>query len=167
MKRHRLILIIVVVLFWPLVILSFKCSNSIFGTHPSLVLSSLRDRIAHDFTLDELRHFAHDVNQSGIISKDWINHGEISGLTNEQKNTFAQIKNKYSFMHWMDDGGICHGPSILNYGKQGVVDFEWGGALPGHWGCSISIDGTKNDSNLGPDSTVLHLSDDIYLYYGE
>ncbi len=65
-------------------------------------------------------------------------------------------------MRWLDDGRILTGPSILNQGDDNIVMFEWGGPF-GHWGCSISVDGKKNDPYPAI-MPVLRASDDIYFY---
>jgi hypothetical protein len=72
---------------------------------------------------------------------------------------------KYPFMHWLDNGDQLRGPSLLNYGEEGTVDFEWGFENRGHWGCSISVDGAKNDTIPFPHANILRASDDIYFYY--
>ena len=162
LKRHRVWLLIGLVIFWPVVILTGFVTQTFCGTSSSLVLRGLHDRITHDYTLDDLRHFAKDVDQAGILKSGWVNHGDISDLTPQQKDAFAQLKKRYSFMRWMDDGRFLHGPSIL--GEKGIVCFEWGGALPGHWGCSISVNGSKNEPQPDPQIVTLRLSDDIYLY---
>jgi hypothetical protein len=165
LKKHRVWLLAGLISFWPLVILIGFLTQTFCGTAPSLVLRGLHDRIMHDYTLDDLRHFASDVDQAGILKSGWVNHGDISYLTPQQKEAFEQLRKKYSFMHWMDDGRILTGPSILNYGEKGDVAFEWGGALPGHWGCSISINGSKNEPYPDSQAVILRLSDDIYLFY--
>jgi energy-coupling factor transporter transmembrane protein EcfT len=169
LKKHRVWLLAVLISFWPLVILIGFLTLTFCGTGPSLILRGLHDRIMHDYTLDDLRHFASDVDQAGILKsgQGYVDHGDISSLnlTYEQKEAFAQLRKKYPFMHWMDEGRFLHGPSILNYEEKGVVDFEWGGALSGHWGCSISTNGTKNASHPDSQAVILRLSDDIYLYF--
>ena len=167
LKKHRLWLLAVLISFWPLVILIGFLTQTFCSTESSLILRGLHDRIMHDYTLDDLRHFASDVDQSGILKSGqgygYVNHGEFSHLTPQQREAFEQLRKKYPFMRWMDDGRIMHGPSI--YGEKGVVDFEWGGALSGHRGCSISINGSKNEPYLDPQVVTLRLSDDIYLYF--
>jgi len=121
----------------------------------------------HDYTLNDLRQFAKDVDQARLIKVGWINHGDLSYLTDDQKAVFYILQKKYPFMLWMNDGRILHGPSIANFGDDNIVNFEWGGALPGHWGCSISIDGSKNEPEPDPDRTLLRVSDDIYFYFGD
>jgi len=169
LKKHRVWLLAGLISFWPLVTLTGFLTQTFCGTAPSLVLRGLHDRLVHDYTLDDLRHFASDVDQSGILKsgQGYVDHGDISSLnlTYQQKEAFEQLRKKYPFMHWMDDGRITHGPSILNYGEKGVVDFEWGGALQGHWGCSISTNGSRNEPHPDPQVIILRLSDDIYLYY--
>lgn len=165
LKKHRLWLLSTVAIFWPLVILTVMLTRHVLEPGGSLIMRGLHDRVMHDYTLADLRHFAKDVNEAGLIKIDWINHGDVSAMGDAQKKTFAQLRKKYPFMIWMDDGRILHGPSLLNYGQEGVVDFEWGGALTGHWGCSISIDGSKNDPSLLNPAFVIRVSDDIYFFF--
>ena len=147
--------------FWPLVMLT----QTILGPDDSQVLRGLRDRVMHDYTLDDLRQFARDVNQSGILKNGrWINHGDTSGLSESEKVTYGALKQKYAFMHWLDDGRGLTGPSILNQGDDDIVNFEWGGALMGHWGCSISVNGAKNDPYPAT-FPVIRVSDDIYFFH--
>jgi len=165
LKKHRVWVLIGLIIFWPVSVLTGFLTVTFCGSGASLVLRGLHDRIMHDYTLDDLRHFARDVNQAGILKSGWVNHGDISSLTPQQKDAFDQLRREYPFMHWMDDGRMSHGPSILNYGEKDVVDFEWGGALPGHWGCSISVNGSKNEPQPDPQIITLRLSDDIYLFH--
>jgi len=157
--------------FWPIVILTFVLTKTCFGLPGSLIAHGLRDRVMHDYTLEDLRHFARDVSQ-GISFKSstgfgkWINHGDTSELTETEKRLYAQLKEKYSFLHWMDNEKGSGGPSILNQGDDGIVNFEWGGPL-GHWGCSVSINGAKNEPVPDPDTTIFRVSDDIYFYSGD
>jgi hypothetical protein len=156
------------IVFWPLVVLiEFS-----IGRPGPLIVHGLRDRVMHDYSLDDLRQFARDVNQ-GISFKGnppfgkWINHGDTSELTESEKIVYTRLRQKYPFTHWMAGPQGRAGPSIASP-EDGVVVFEWGGALPGHWGCSISTKGANNeDGSDVPDTTILHVSDDIYFFYGD
>lgn len=168
LKRCRRWMLIGLIIFFPFTYLTGFLTETICGTHPHLVLQGLHDRITHDYTLDDLRHFARDMDQTGILKSGVIDHGDVSGLTSQQKEAFEQLGKKYLFMHWMDDGRYYNGPSLSEEGD--VIDVFWGGALPGHWGFSISINESKNEpppnnSRTGIDETM-RLGDDIYLYYG-
>lgn len=165
LKRHPRWMLTCIIGYWPLVISTSLLTHTVCGSSQFHLLRGLRDRITHDYTLDDLRHFAGDVDRSGILNSGWINHGDISLLTDQQKEVFDQLRKKYPFMHWMDNGRFLHGPSIM--GNDSIVSFEWGGALSGHWGCSISTNGSKNDFDSDTTSTILRLSDDIYLYNGD
>jgi len=122
LKKHRVWVLIGLIIFWPVVVLTGFLTVTFCASGASLVLRGLHDRIIHDYTLDDLRHFAKDVDQAGILKSGWVNHGDISDLTPQQKDAFAQLKKRYSFMRWMDDGRFLHGPSIL--GEKGIVCFE-------------------------------------------
>jgi hypothetical protein len=146
--------------FWPLIILL----GAILGPSANQVIRGLRDRVMHDYTLDDLRHFARDVNQAGFFKNKSIGviHGDISGLSESEKASYAALKQKYGFMHWLDDGRVLTGPSILNFGDDDIVVFEWGGGF-GHWGCSISNNGSRNDPYPATFPTI-RVSDDIYFF---
>jgi hypothetical protein len=125
-----------------------------------LIVYGLRDRVMRDYSLDDLRRFSREVNQDGLLSGGrWINHGDASGLTDSEKAAYEELKQKYAFLRWMRTGA-----SIINYQDNDVVNFEWGGALWGHWGCSITVDGKKNESEIENGTMVVPVSDDIYFY---
>jgi len=152
--------------FWPLVILTFYLVQALAKPAGDLIAQGLRDRVTRDVPLDDLRHFAKEVNDAGFLKEeDLVNPLDISPLTKQQKDLFAGLVAKYPFMHWLDDGQQLRGPSLLNCGHDEVVDFEWTVENRGHWGCSISIDGAKNEINSFPDAIILRASDDIYFYY--
>jgi hypothetical protein len=152
--------------FWPLVILTFYLVQTFAKPAGELIAQGLRDRVMRDVTLDELRHFAKEVNDAGFLKvEDLVNPLDISPLTSQQRDGFAKLGAKYPFMHWLDDGDQLRGPSLLNCGQDDVVEFEWAVKNRGHWGCSISIDGAKSETIPFPDAKILRVSDDIYFYY--
>jgi hypothetical protein len=125
-----------------------------------LIVYGLRDRVMQDYGLDGLRRFARDVNQNGLLRDGGgVSHGDISQLSDSEKTAYEELEQKYTFLHWMSGS-----TSILNYQDNNVVNFEWGGALSGHWGCSITIDGQKNESEIESGSMIVPVSDDIYFY---
>lgn len=163
-KRHRLwMAYVLMVIFIP-----FFIPKAILPSPGDMMAYGLKNRIMHDYTLEDLRHFARDVNDAGILKGNGIDHGNISDLADPQKETFEQLAKKYPFMHWMDDGQTFRGPSIFDYGGQ--IWVEWGGPLIGHRGCSISIDGRRNNPDIEAGSDVIEVtlpvSDDIYFFYG-
>jgi hypothetical protein len=169
-KRNRKFLLVSLFSFWPLVILTFLLIDSSCGSANFFVLRGLRDRITHDYTLEDLRDFAKDVNQTGILrkaEKGWIDNHDSSNLTPLENQAVDQIRKKYPFMLWLDIGSYTHGPCILQRGDDEIVNFEWGGALQGHWGCSITTDKSRNEPYSNKDLVIIRLSDDIYLYYGD
>jgi hypothetical protein len=163
LKRHRVWLLVGLIIFWPIVISTSFLTINFCDPGSSLVLRGLYDRIMHDYTLDDLRHFARDVDKAGILKSGYIDHGDISHLTPEQREAFTQLRKKYSFMRWMDDGRFFNGPSISE--DKDIIYVLWGGALEGHWGFSISANGSRNEPHPNFEIDTLRLSDDIYLYY--
>ena len=152
--------------FWPVVIVTFLLLQTFAKPPGDLMVQGLRDRVMRDFSLDDLRQFAKQVRDGEFLKdEDLVNPLNLSGLTFQQKQLFAQLIAKYPFMRWMDDGDKLDGPCLLNYGQEGVVEFEWGIENRGHWGCSISIDGAKNEGIPVPDAKIIRVSDDIYFYY--
>lgn len=152
--------------FWPLVILTFYLLQALANPAGDLIAHGLRDRVLRDVSPDQLRHFAKEVKEGEFLKDaDLLNALDTSGLTARQQTLFAQMQAKYPFMHWLDDGDQLRGPSLLNCGQDDVVEFEWAVKNRGRWGCSISIDGAKNETIPFPNATILRVSDDIYFYY--
>ena len=148
------------VAFWPSVILTWYC----LGLPGPLIARGLRDRVVHDYTLDDLRRFAREVDQAGLLKHgDWIKYGGSLELTGQQKEAFARINKNYTFMHMGEEA------RLVNFGEDNIVSFIWGGALPGHWGCVISLDGSNNHAHddSSADTKILRVSDDIYFFYGD
>jgi hypothetical protein len=152
--------------FWPVVLLTFFLVQTFAIPGGEVTMRGLRDRVMDDYSLDDLRHFAKDVNDGEILKdEDLVSQSETSGLTDSQRAALAQLVSKYPLMHWLDDDEKWFGPSLLDYGQDNVVAFEWGGDNRGRWGCSISVDGSKNEPVYGSPMKVLRVSDDIYFYF--
>jgi hypothetical protein len=155
------------VVFWPLIILTVVS----LGSCGPLIVRGLRDRIMHDYSLDDLRHFAQDVNQgisfkSNLSPRKGIIHGDTFGLTESEKKVYSHLKEKYSFLHRVEDSQGRSDASIFSP-HDNLIVLAWGGALLGHWGCSISANGSKNEVYPDRDTTILRASDDIYFFYGD
>lgn len=165
-KKGRLWSVIGLAGFWPVVIVTFLIVGRVAPARDDLVVRGLRDRVMRDFKPEELHRFARDVDASGLlVDQDLVNEGDTSGFTAAQRTALQRLDKAYAFMHWLNDGDQWHGPSITNYAQPGVVDFEWGGGQRGRWGCSVSIDGKRNDPPPDPPANILRVSDDIYFYF--
>ena len=142
----------------------------LFPTPDVIRVHGLRDHVMREYTLDELRAFAREVHQGIDLRNEFpeksINHGDTSRLTPSEKLIYSQLREKYSFTHWMDHGRKDDGASIFSP-ADGVVNFDWGGALPGHWGCSIALNGMRNEAYSDSHAKALRVSDDIYFYSGD
>ena len=165
-KKGRLWSYVGLLGFWPVVIVTFLLIRVATPSGGELTMRGLRDRIMHDYTLDDLRRFAREVDEAGLLKdEDLVNQADTSGFTPQLRYALTQLAEKYSFMRWLEDDEQWFGPSLLNHAQDGVVDFEWGGGNRGHWGCSISINGSKNEPVSGPPAKILRVSDDIYFFF--
>jgi hypothetical protein len=160
-KTWRLPATLAVFAFWPLAFLTLWLlpAGGIATVH------GLHDRILHDYKLDDLRRFAHEVDDAHLLTSGFINHGDINSLPLDQQAAFHRLHEHFPFMNWLRNGIALTGPSLINYQDPGVVNFEWGGALSGHWGCSIRLDGKCSDPSPGAYFYVQRASDDIYFYF--
>jgi hypothetical protein len=118
----------------------------------------MRDRMMRDYSLDDLRHLARDVDRiprspdlPGSTTKGWMR--DELGETG--------LKKKYSFLMWPKDPDI-QGPSYIAE-TDGVVDVRWGGALIGHWGFSVAVNGKRIE--LDPGTKISRVSDDIFFVF--
>ena len=93
-NKHRAWCLSMVVIFWPLVILTFVLLQIFLGSTGALIVRGLHDRVMHDYTLNDLRQFAKDVDQARLIKVGWINHGDLSYLTDDQKAVFYILQKK-------------------------------------------------------------------------
>ena len=161
-KKHRLWTTCTVLALVGFVALDLK----VLPRRAPLVIYGLRDRMLRDYSLDDLRHFARDFHQN--LPNVGINHGDISALSENQKKGYSELQEKYPFMKWEIGGRNGAGPSIVEYGN-GILYFDWGGPMAGHWGFSVSINGQKNDpaARADPGSFILPQSKDIYFYIGD
>ena len=125
----------------------------------SLVVYGIRNRVMEQFSIDDLRHFARDVHEK----RPNIDITENDPSIKEQGADYDKLEQQYSFMKW-GIGGKGN-PYIID--RDGLLTVEWGGALPGHWGFSVRMDGGKNSPDPEPLTHVLRASEDIYFYHGE
>lgn len=146
---------ITVMLIWLLAMAGLAC---IIPNANELVIYGMRNRIRRDYGLDVLRHFARDFDQLPRLPTNLPGTGKIYmnldlAMTGLQK--------KYSFLTWMKEPGGFSGPSVVDE-ADGVVDVAWGGAIAGHWGFSVGING-KKIGHEGSHTYILRMSDDIYF----
>jgi hypothetical protein len=128
----------------------------------------VRDRMMHDFNLDQLREFAREAKTNvfdGSAKVAFISPIELSELSESEKQAYFKLRGKYPFLRWNLQNSVEGGASIVN-SDNGAIFLEWGGGF-GHWGCSISPTGAKNDPPDNPESRILRASDDIYFYAAE
>ncbi|HEV3272629.1 MAG TPA: hypothetical protein VGZ93_10655 [Candidatus Methylacidiphilales bacterium] len=125
------------------------------------VVYGIRNHVMKVCTLDDLRRFARSVHQDvpGIDVFD----GDTSSLSKDRAVAYQKLQKAYPFLNW----GIGLHPDGTVWEKDGAVIVEWGGALPGHWGFSVTVDGRKNDPDPDPDARILRMSDDIFFYHGD
>jgi hypothetical protein len=133
--------------------------RSIVPAPDNLAIRGLRDRIMRDYTLEDLRRFARDIDKQ--VHDVSLVDGFVNELPADQAATIKALRVKYPFMYWTKEGQFTFGPSIFE--NDGVVDMDWGGALPGHWGVSISAHGEKN-TPAPAHMPFIPVSDDIYFY---
>jgi hypothetical protein len=165
-KKGRLWSVIGLAGFWPVVLATYLLLNLIAPSDGKLIAMGLRDRVMGELKPVDLHQFANDVTAAKLLdNEDLINEADTSDLTKEQRLLLFDLDQKYAFMHWLNDGDEWHGPSITNYAQTGVIDFEWGGGSRGRWGCSISVDGGKNEPPSEIPGEIVRVSDDIYFYY--
>ena len=122
-----------------------------------------RDHVMKVATLEDLRHFTRDVHRD--IPDINVFHGDFSGLSGKQAEVYRKLQDAYPFMKWSLGGRGRDGPSV--YERDGVLNVDWGGALPGHWGFSVAVDGGENVPYPDPDTRSLLMSNDIYFYHGD
>ena len=130
-----------------------------FLPRPSqLIASGLRDRIIKEYGVTKLRQFAHDFDQLPQIAAYDSSSRKIYMRTDLLRTGLAQ---KYPFLAWMKISPRNIGPSYIAE-KNRVVDVRWGGALWGHWGFSVALDGKCLDPVI-PAATILKVSDEVYF----
>lgn len=131
-----------------------------------LIVYGMRDRLMRDYSLNDFRQFAQEVKSE--LNGVWINHDDTAELTDLQKAAYDRIRKKYSFLLYMNRPRLPFESSIDgDSNSEGTVGFYWGGALPGHWGCSIAVNGRRNTPPSNDRSYYLPVSDDIYFYIGD
>jgi hypothetical protein len=129
-----------------------------------------------DYSLDDLRNFARDVDRLPYTTNS-LGLDQNANPTNskpekifkgEDIDNTTGLKSRYSFLTW-ERGYNSNGPSLVEE-NAGAVVVLWGGALAGHWGFGVAVNGGKLDFNGGladwtePGNQVLRVSDDIVFF---
>lgn len=125
-----------------------------------IIVYGLRDRLMHEQNLEDLRRFAQEIDRISR-PRDNISGDTKSFMSEDLAKT--GLKEKYPFLQWVK-GPVFNGPSYVDE-RDSVVAVRWGGALSGHWGFNIAVNGGKLDLPTEPYTKVLPLSDDIFVIY--
>jgi len=129
--------------------------------HGLLLAWGIKHRIMQDYSLDDLRRFARDINDA-LQDKDYDHgyycyKGSFMFLPIEQQPVYDQFRQKYPFLKWNGDGSP--GPSVYHHGD--ALSVYWAGRYV-EWGFSVGLDG---GDNVPPDGVYyVRASDDIYFY---
>jgi hypothetical protein len=83
--------------------------------------------------------------------------GPRPGEAEQSKEVWDAISS-YRFVHLKGDTCVI---SV----RPPEVSFEWGGALPGHWG--ISVGGSRDDPPRGYYMQTIRFSDGMILFRGQ
>jgi hypothetical protein len=122
------------------------------------IVYGLRDRILHDYSFDELRQFAKDVHSMDVANNNWDNDVIVRKMQDE-----LELGKRYPFLARKRDHK-AYGPSFYNE-VDGVVNVRWGGAIIGHWGLSVAVDGESADLPIGSGIKALRLTRDIFVMF--
>jgi hypothetical protein len=125
-----------------------------------MIIFGIRDHVMQVATLADLRRFAQSVD--GNQFEVW--KGGLSAMSQEKQDAYRSLQRDYPFLNWGLGGG---GSDVSVSDVDGVVKVEWGGALDGHWGFCISVDGGKKEPEPRPYFTVLPMSRDICFFTEE
>jgi hypothetical protein len=141
-------------------LLALKGLEHIISRPDNLIIYGIRDRILRDYSLDTLRHFAHDFDQLPSLPKHDLGLPDEKIYRSEDLNT--ELKEKYPFLTWLKRSR-AEGPNFIDE-SDGVVDVSWGGRP--HWGFRVAVNGKKIDSDeldAKRGAKILRASDDIYF----
>jgi hypothetical protein len=117
-----------------------------------LIVYGMKNRMVRDYSLDDLRRLAHDVDLLPRSPNEFP--GPTKGFMGEDLDKTG-LKGKYPFLSW--GGGVSHISE-----RDGLVNVRWGGEPAGYWGFSVAVNGGKaNPSSL--DAKILRVSDDIFF----
>jgi amino acid transporter len=149
--------------FWPTIclvifVLVVFALPSVFVLPGYMSAYGLRDHMMRDFTLDQLRSFAREV-QAGPIGGRSISPYDLSELSDSEKQTVLDLRKKYPFLQWGSHG------AVVNSGAD-FVSLMWGSGF-GHWGCYIALDKTEGGPLDLPQVKILRISNDIYFFSGD
>lgn len=123
-----------------------------------MITYGLRDRLARDYSLEELRRFTKDIDQT-LPQSYQIPGG--SKTFNGEDLAKTGLKEKYPFLSWIKETH-SEGPAYVSE-KGGVVNVRWGSSFLGRWGFSVAVNAGKLDLPSEPGTKALRLSDDIIV----
>lgn len=139
-------------------LLALWCIARVLPPPPAFIMYGMRDRVMRDYSLDDLRHLARDFDRLPPISSS-ISGSTKGYMRGDLANT--GLSKKYSFLDWPKNREV-QGPSYIAE-TDGIVDVRWGGALVGHWGFSVAVNGRR--INGQPDSKISRASEDILFVF--
>ena len=153
-KKHRLWTTAMLIGLLALIGLMFKLPPP-----QNMLAYSMRDRMMRDYSLDDLRRLARDVDQLPRSPDSRPGPTKIFMRDDLEK---TGLKGKYPFLSLDKDKELgIEGPSYICEG-DGVVAVRWGGTLVGHWGFTVSVNGGRvNPAESG--TKILRVSDDIFF----
>ena len=128
----------------------------IIPTSNELIIYGMRDRMMRDYSLNDLRRLAREIDQLPRFPNTLPGPTKIFMSEDVDK---TGLKGKYSFLSWGKGHGF-EGPSAITE-SDGVVTVWWGGALRGHWGFSVAVNGKRAEPDQ--DTKILRMSDDIFF----
>jgi hypothetical protein len=128
----------------------------ILPSHGLMIAYGLRDRLAHDYELGDLRRFAREIDNIPRLSGEGV---EDTWVFDRKRLAENGLNVKYTFLNWVK-GPSSEGPTFVNE-RDGTVNVRWGGPLEGHWGFSVNVKGEKLNVPSSPGTTFLPMSDDI------
>jgi hypothetical protein len=126
---------------------------------PILIMYGMRERMMRDYNLDDLRHLARDVDR--IPRSPDFPGSTTKGFMREELGETGLMK-KYSFLMWPKGVVGLEGPSYIAETDE-VVDVRWGGALAGHWGFNVAVNGKRIEPE--PGAKISRVSDDIFFVF--
>ena len=140
---------------WTTAVLVGLLSLWMLPSSHDLILHGMRDGMLRNYSLDDVRHFAHDIEHLSSSSVSLV-AGERIFMHQDLDLAKIRLKEKYPFLTWC----MCIAE------RTNVVSVEWGG-FENHWGFTVAIDGKRIDPNprnfWSPDHKTIRISDDIFL----
>lgn len=131
--------------------------------HPSFLLG-LQHRIEYQYGIESLRGLAREIDRipGAVATSESINKvvgpNKWGPLNESDLRRWIRLKTAYPLLEMGRETAVI-------YEENGEVTVMWGGALPGHWGAVIRVNGAPVDPHDWRESR--HLADDIVLFRRE